>query len=130
MVHITTGTAPNVAVVTELSNLLHGKDQQMFGDAGHISAQKRDPKRGRKFWIAAKRSVVKAIDYARLREITEQLEHAKASIRAAVEHPFRVLECQFGYLKVRYKKNTAQVTTRFALVNLWMTRKRLPISTG
>lgn len=50
------------------------------------------------------RSVVKAIDDAKLREITEQLEHAEASTRAAVEHPFRVLKRQFGYVKMRYKR--------------------------
>jgi len=133
LVHTVTGTAANVADVTEVPNLLHGKERHVFGDAGYIGAEKRAPKRGRKFWIAAKRSVVKAIDDAKLREITEQLEHAKASIRAAVEHPFRVLKRQFGYVKVRYKglaKNTAQVTTLFALGNLWMARRRLMGAAG
>ena len=36
---------------------------------------------------------------ARLRELTEQIEHCKASIRAAVEHPFRVIKRQFGHVK-------------------------------
>lgn len=132
LVHTVTGTAANVADVTEVANLLHGKERHVFGDAGYTGAHKRAPKRGRTFWIAAKRSVVKAIDDPELREITEQLEHVKASIRAAVEHPFRVLKRQFGFTKVRYKglaKNGAQVTTLFALVNLWMARKRLMLST-
>lgn len=45
-----------------------------------------------------------------------------------MEHPFRVLKRQFGYVKVRYKglaKNGAQVMTLFALVNLWMARRPL-----
>lgn len=128
LVHTVVNTAANVADVSEVARLLHGKERHVFGDAGYIGAEKRAPKRGRKFWIAAKRSVVKAIDDAKLREITEQLEHAKASIRAAVEHPFRVLKRQFGYVKVRYKglaKNGAQVKTLFALVNLWMARGTL-----
>ncbi len=128
LVHTVVSTAANVADVTEVPNLLHGKELHVFGDAGYTGAQKRAPKRGRKFWIAVKRSVVKAIEDPKLRAITEQLEHAKASIRAAVEHPFRVLKRQFGYVKVRYKglaKNGAQVTTLFALVNLWMARRRL-----
>ncbi len=128
LVHSVVSTAANVADVTEVENLLHGKERHVFGDAGYIGAQKRAPKRGRRFWIAAKRSVVKAIEDDKLREITEQLEHAKASIRAVVEHPFRVLKRQFGYIKVRYKglaKNGAQVTTLFALVNLWMARGAL-----
>ena len=126
LVHTVVSTAANVADVTEVANLLHGKERHVFGDAGYAGAQKRAAKRGRRFWIAAKRSLVKAIEDPKLREITEQLEHAKASIRAVVEHPFRVLKRQFGYIKVRYKglaKNGAQVTTLFALVNLWMARK-------
>jgi len=52
----------------------------------------------------------------------------KSSIRAKVEHPFRVIKRQFGYVKVRYRglmKNTAQLHTLFALSNLWMARHRL-----
>lgn len=133
LVHTVTGTAANVADVTEVPNLLHGKERHVFGDAGYIGAEKRAAKRGRKFWIAAKRSVVKAIDDTQLREIIEQLEHAKASIRAAVEHPFRVIKRQFGHVKVRYKglvKNTAQIKTLLALGNLWMARKHLLASVG
>jgi IS5 family transposase len=128
LVHHVTSTAANVADVTEVPNLLHGKERHVYGDAGYTGAPKRAPKRGRKFWIAAKRSVVKAIEDRELRELTEKLEHVKASIRAAVEHPFRVLKRQFGYMKVRYKglaKNGAQVTTLFALVNVWMARRVL-----
>jgi len=63
--------------------------------------------------------------------LIDQVEKVKARIRAKVEkveHPFRVLKCQFDYRKVRYRglaKNTAQIVTLFALANLWMARKRL-----
>ena len=55
-------------------------------------------------------------------------EKLKASVRAKVEHPFRVIKCQFGFIKVRYKglaKNTAHLMTLFALSNLWMARRQL-----
>ena len=55
-------------------------------------------------------------------------EKLKAGIRAKVEHPFRVVKRQFGFVKVRYrglKKNTAQLFTLFALSNLWMVRSKL-----
>jgi IS5 family transposase len=55
-------------------------------------------------------------------------EKAKAQVWAKVEHPFRVITQQFGYVKVRFRgliKNTAQLTTLFALSNLWMARKQL-----
>ncbi len=45
-----------------------------------------------------------------------------------VEHPFRIIKRQFGYLKVRYRglmMNTQQLHTLFALRNLWMMRHRL-----
>jgi IS5 family transposase len=60
--------------------------------------------------------------------LKDKLEKVKASIRAKVEHPFRVIKCQFSFTKARYKglvKNTADLLTLFALSNLWMTRKRI-----
>jgi IS5 family transposase len=58
--------------------------------------------------------------------LIDKLEKIKASIRAKVEHPFRVIKCQFGYPKTPYRgliKNTTQLITMFALSNLWMVRK-------
>jgi IS5 family transposase len=60
--------------------------------------------------------------------VAERMEKMKTSIRAKVEHPFRVIKQQFGFSKVRYRglaKNTAQIVTLFALSNLWMARRRL-----
>ena len=60
--------------------------------------------------------------------LIDELERVKASIRAKLEHPFRVIKRQFGHVKVRYrglKKNTAQLFTLFALSNLWMVRSKL-----
>jgi len=56
--------------------------------------------------------------------VAERVEKMKASIRAKVEDPFRVIKRQLGFTKVRYRglaKNTAQIVTLFALSNLWMT---------
>ncbi|KPQ22512.1 MAG: Transposase DDE domain-containing protein [Rhodobacteraceae bacterium HLUCCA24] len=49
-------------------------------------------------------------------------------VRARVEHPFRALKRQFGYLKTRDRglaKNRAQLFTLFALGNLFLVRRRL-----
>ena len=49
-------------------------------------------------------------------------------VRAKVEHVFRVVKCQFGYRKVRYRgitKNGAQVFSLLALANLYLARGRL-----
>ncbi len=61
-------------------------------------------------------------------KIKRKIEYCKAKTRAKVEHPFRVIKRQFGYVKVRFRglmKKTAQLTTLFALSNLWMVRKQL-----
>ena len=63
----------------------------------------------------------------------ELAERAKAQVRARVEHPFLVVKRQFGYVKVRYRglaKNTAPVTTLFALSNLWMVRHTVRVGEG
>ena len=71
----------------------------------------------------------RALDKTKLLDsLTDQLERIKASIRAKVEHPFRVIKRQFGHVKGRYRglaKNTAQLNTLFALSNLWMARRTL-----
>ena len=72
-----------------------------------------------------RRALNKSSPWAGLLDKAEQL---KASVRAKVEPPFRVIKCQFGFTKVRYRglaKNTAQLVTLFALSNLWMARRTL-----
>ena len=47
------------------------------------------------------------------------------------EHVFRVLKCQFGYRKVRYRglaKNAAQLFSLLALANLYLARRTLASS--
>jgi len=54
-------------------------------------------------------------------------------VRAKVDHPFRVIKKQFGYVKTHVlglAKNTAQLVALFALSNLWMARRHLLNNTG
>ena len=58
----------------------------------------------------------------------ELLEKVKASIRAKVEHPFRIIKQQFGFTKVRYRgmgKNDNHLQIMFALANIYMNRRKL-----
>jgi Transposase and inactivated derivatives, IS5 family len=135
LVHHVQCTAANVADVTVTHALLHGKEDSVFGDSGYTGAEKRDELQSCEaaFFIAAKRSTIQAIGNKRARAWAERWEHFKASVRAKVEHPFRVIKRQFGYTKVRYRglaKNTAQVQTLFALSNLWMVRRALAAGQG
>ncbi|OZB64248.1 MAG: hypothetical protein B7X39_17255 [Lysobacterales bacterium 14-68-21] len=55
-----------------------------------------------------------------------RLEWLNSSVRAEVEHPFRVIRRQFSYAKVCHRgiaKIAAQVLTLFALSNLWLSRR-------
>jgi transposase, IS5 family len=130
LVHTVRGTAASVHDVVEANSLLHGHETQAYGDAGYQGAHKRaDAKPGVVWHVAMKPGKRKVLDKnTPLGAITEQIEKMKASIRAKVEHPFRVIKRQFGFTKVRYrglKKNTAQLTTLFALANLWLVRGKL-----
>lgn len=77
--------------------------------------------------VAMKPGKRKVLDKtAAIGRLKEQLEKVKASMRAKVEHPFRVIKRQFVHVKVRNQglaKNTAQLKTLFALSNLWMARE-------
>jgi IS5 family transposase len=64
----------------------------------------------------------------RVDEVQRKKNRTKASVRAKVEHPFRILKRVFGFVKVRFrglKKNHDHLCAAFALVNLYMHRKRL-----
>ncbi|MFC6839967.1 IS5 family transposase [Xanthomonas theicola] len=131
LVHHVECTAANAADITQAHKLLHGKEDTVCGDSGYTGPAKREEmasKRKLRYLIAEKPSKLKQIRNKRERKRAERWEHTKASLRAKVEHPFRVIKRQFGYVKVRNRglaKNTAQVLTLFALSNLWMKPKQL-----
>lgn len=129
LVHTVIGTAANVNDVTQGHGLLHGEETDVFADAGYQGAMKRPEATGVAWHVAMRPGKRRVLDKSRgSHQLVEQVEKIKAGIRAKVEHPFRVIKCQFGFVKVRYRglaKNTAQLVTLFALSNLWMARKRL-----
>jgi IS5 family transposase len=130
LVHTVRGTSGNVSDVVEANSLLHGQETDVFADAGYQGAHKRpDAKADVQWHVAMRPGLRKLLDKADpMDALTDQVERIKASIRAKVEHPFRVIKRQFGHVKVRYRglaKNTAQLQTLFALANLWMVRRRL-----
>ena len=48
---------------------------------------------------------------------------------STMEHPFRIIKCQFGFRKVFYRgirKNDLKLKMLFALVNLYIVRERDP----
>ncbi len=58
-----------------------------------------------------------------LHPIDDDINRIIANVRARVEHPFRVLKRQFGYIKTRYRglaKNRAYLFTLFALATYFL----------
>ena len=131
LVHTVVGTAANVHDVTQASALVHGEETDVFADAGYQGVDKREETQDIDVdWhVTMRPGKRRVLDQSTpMGAIMEQLEKTKASIRAKVEHPFRVIKRQFGHVKVRYRglaKNTAQLHTLFALSNLWMVRRAL-----
>lgn len=129
LTHTVVTTPAHVHDVTQAHRLLHGAETNVFGDAGYVGVEKREGQTRPITWHIAlrpgKRNALPENAWGRRRNDIERL---KAQIRAKVEHPFRILKRQFGYLKTRYRglaKNTTQIVTLFALANLYQVRYRL-----
>jgi len=139
LVHTVTGTAANEADITQTAALLHGEEEDVFGDAGYTGADKRPELADRDVsWNIAikrsiiKRSIIKALPQA-VRELAEPVERALSQVRAVVEHPFHIVKNRFHHKKLRYrglKKNTAQLHTLFALANLVIVKQVLLARAG
>ena len=136
LVHTVVGTAANVNDVTQAHALLHGAETDVFADAGYQGVSKRQETQdiGVNWHVAMRPGKRKVLDKSTpMGAILDQLEQAKARIRAKVEHPFRVIKRQFGHMKVRYRglaTNTAQLHPLFALANLWLVRRKLMAAGG
>ena len=119
-------TAANEADVEQVSNLLHGKEDAVWADSGYRGALSR-VKRDVRWHIAGSPSDMAKMPEGRAKAGARKQEYQQASIRAKVEHPFRVIKRQFGLAEVRSKglaKNTAHAITLFALSNLGMVRRK------
>ncbi|EGU35074.1 IS5 family transposase [Vibrio scophthalmi] len=123
--HTLVTTAANEHDLNQLHNLLHGEEEFVSGDAGYQGAQNREELKDTDVeWLIAKRPgkirVMKK--HPRKNKTMINIEYLKASIRAKVEHPFRVIKSQFGFTKARYKglmKNDSQLAMLFTLANVF-----------
>ena len=119
------GSVQTVDQWVELGRLLHGEETSVWADKGYVSAAREAAFSGvGKFWGVMR----KAPKGSALHPIDEDINRIIAKVRARVEHPFRVIKRQFGYIKTRYRglaKNRAQLFTLFALGNLFLVRRKL-----
>ena len=125
LTHTLVTTAANEHDLNQLKNLLHGDEEFISGDAGYQGAEKREELKDTNVeWLIAERpGTVRALKkHPRKNKTAINIEYLKASIRAKVEHPFRIIKCQFGFIKARYKgltKKDSQLAMLFTLANLF-----------
>jgi IS5 family transposase len=124
-VHSVTVTPANTADIAELPNLLREDDQVIFGDAGYTSDDYKKGSRylGLRWCVNDKRKPGKNLSSSQRKRNRQY-----SSVRARVEHIFRIIKCQFGFRKTRYRgleKNTAQVNGLVGLANLYLLRRQL-----
>jgi transposase, IS5 family len=124
-VHSVATSAANVSDVHMLPDLLHGEERKVWGDGGYQGQTR-----------AIRQAAPQAQDMTCKRtrfknyvdEVAKKKNTTKSRVRAKVEHVFRILKRVFGFDKVRYRgiaKNHHRLCANFALINLYLHRKRL-----
>jgi IS5 family transposase len=125
VVHSVCTSAASVADVHLLPDLLHGAERKVWGDAGYQGQSEAIRKAAPHAQdMTCRRTKFK--DY--VDQVARRKNTTKSRVRAKVEHPFRILKRIFGFDKVRYRglaKNHNRLCACFALVNLYLHRKRL-----
>ena len=125
IVHSVTATPANVHDSHAIADILHGDETRVWGDSAYQGQRE-----------AILEAAPKARDLTHHRgnrasalsdeEVAKN--RTKSRVRAHVEHPFRILKCIFGFCKACYRgiaKNLNRLRVSFALVNLYMKRRKL-----
>src|SRR6267142_957885 len=127
VVHSVCTSAASVADKHMLPDLLHGEERKVWGDGGYQGQTE-----------AIHEAAPHAQDMTCRRtkfknyvdEEAKRKNTTKSKVRAKVEHVFRILKRVFGFDRVRYRgiaKNHHRLCANFALINLYLHRKRLAV---
>ena len=132
LVHTLVTTAAHVADIAKTTELLHGKEEIVYADAGYTGIEKRpeiqELTQAIHWMVAKRRGIFKKMAEGMEKELLWAEEYARASVRAIVEHPFQTIKNVFGYDKVRYRglaKNESRLYTLFASANLLVAGRKL-----
>jgi IS5 family transposase len=127
--HTVEVTAANEHDVTKASALIREDDEVVYGDAGYRGIEKREEIRtdsGKskiEYRINERAGKVKQLPKGVSREVEQERERRKSSVRSKVEHPFRIVKVLFGYSKAVYRglsKNLNRLYVLFGSANLLM----------
>lgn len=139
-------------------NVLRGDEKEIYGDAGFLRLENREdikalyeteevirqkPKKGKlrkkitqiinvEFRINRRRMKIHKMPDGEEKTRLKAEEKAKSSVRAKVEHPYRILKRIFGFQKTVYrglKKAEAKLYMLFGLVNIYLVMQKNNLST-
>jgi IS5 family transposase len=125
-VHHVRATHAASADITQMPDLLHGEEREVYGDQAYWKQADREAFEARGVRYRVNRRA--ASKQRPLSERWRQINRARSRTRARGEHPFHVVKRLWGFTKVRYRglaKNLARAQTMFALANLYAVRRRL-----
>lgn len=125
IVHTVTATHAATADITQLNELLHGDEREIYGDQAYWKEADRQRFRS----AGVRYRVNRRPNGSRpLTEHQKKINRSRSRTRARGEHAFRVVKQLWGFAKVRYRgiaKNAARAMATFALANLYMLRRKL-----
>lgn len=125
IVHTVTATHAATADITQLNELLHGDEREIYGDQAYWKEADRQRFRS----AGVRYRVNRRPNGSRpLTEHQKKINQSRSRTRARGEHAFRVVKQLWGFAKVRYRgiaKNAARAMATFALANLYMLRRKL-----
>jgi transposase, IS5 family len=125
LIHAVVATAANVHDSQVLTDLLHGAETRVWGDAAYAG-------QGDVIRECAPRAHdfthKKAYRHRALSDKERATNRTKSKVRAKVEHTIGVIKRVFGFTKVRYRglaKNAHRLFVTCALANLFIARRHL-----
>jgi IS5 family transposase len=125
LAHSAVVTAANVHDKHPLATLLHGAEEQLYGDSAYASPQE---------LIRSKAARAEDCTNQRVRPgsategLDEILNRMKSKVRSRVEHVFAVVKRLWGFSKVRYRglaKNATRSFVALGLANIYLARRVL-----
>jgi IS5 family transposase len=125
LVHSAVVTAANVHDKHPLPDLLHGQEEEVYGDSAYAS---------QKALIASKAPNARDVTNKRVRkgsggeDIARMINRSKSRVRSRVEHVFAVVKRLWGFDKARYRglaKNATRAFVALGLANLYLARRYL-----
>ena len=125
LVHSAVVTAANVHDKHPLPHLLHGAEEQVWGDSAYASQQKLIATRAPKARDCTNQRIKPGSPLAELERIVNRI---KSKVRSRVEHVFAVVKKLWGFAKVRYRglhKNATRSFVALGLANIYLARRRL-----